>query len=355
MMADRPLVEKFDLRSRLRFSIESGEIWLDESRMLLMHAKAFGALRQELLKSLGRERAKGLLFRMGFVAGQNDAELAYKLMGEGDKYDVFRIGPELHAFEGLVRPTITEYDIDWDEGTFSGKVHCEGSWEAESHLQLAGGSDEPECWNLAGYASGNSTRFFKRVIIFREVQCICCGDDHCELEGRPLEAWGDDPFLQHCLLPGEKETHFEDLQQELWQIRLTNSKAVPRGRLVGSSPAFSAAFDLLAKAANTPITVLLVGETGVGKEVFANWLHENSERAHKPFIAVNCPAIPSELIEAELFGVQKGAYTGAQTSRAGICPGADGGLVYCDARDFAALCAELYCLQHHVKLSGGFD
>ena len=59
MMADRPLVEKFDLRSRLRFSIESGEIWLDESRMLLMHAKAFGALRQELLKSLGRERAKG--------------------------------------------------------------------------------------------------------------------------------------------------------------------------------------------------------------------------------------------------------------------------------------------------------
>lgn len=324
------LVERFNLRSRLRFNIETGQIWLDENRMLLMHAKAFGALRQQLWDSLGSQRAKGLLFRMGFVAGQNDAELAAKLYGEGDIYDVFKIGPEMHAFEGLVRPTIVEADIDWEEGTFFGQVHCENSWEAESHLQLFGGSDEAVCWNMAGYASGYVTQFFKRVIIFREIKCTCCGDECCVLEGRPLEAWGDDPFLQHCVLADGEDTRFEDLQAELWQIRTDRFEISPRGKLVGSSPAFSAAFDLLAKAANSPITVLLLGETGVGKEVFARWLHENSDRSDKPFVAVNCAAIPAELIESELFGVQKGAYTGAHASRAGKFERADGGTLFLD-------------------------
>lgn len=329
-MTDQPLVERFNLRSRLRFNIETGQIWLDENRMLLMHAKAFGALRQQLWESLGGQRAKGLLFRMGFVAGQNDAELAAKLYGEGDIYDVFKIGPEMHAFEGLVRPTIVEADIDWEEGTFFGQVHCESSWEAESHLQLFGGSDEAVCWNMAGYASGYVTQFFKRVIIFREIKCTCCGDECCVLEGRPLEAWGDDPFLQHCVLADGEDTRFEDLQAELWQIRTDRFEISPRGKLVGSSPAFSAAFDLLAKAANSPITVLLLGETGVGKEVFARWLHENSDRSDKPFVAVNCAAIPAELIESELFGVQKGAYTGAHASRAGKFERADGGTLFLD-------------------------
>ncbi|AIL59821.1 sigma-54-dependent Fis family transcriptional regulator [Pseudomonas alkylphenolica] len=325
-MAEQPLVERFNLRSRLRFNIESGQIWLDENRMLLMHAKALGALRQELFESLGPKRAKGLLFRMGFAAGQNDADFAQKLYGEGDNYDVFKIGPELHAFEGLVRSTILDAKIDWEEGTFFGTVNCDNSWEAESHLQLFGVSSEPACWNMAGYASGYVTRFFKRVIIFRETQCVCCGASACMLEGRPLEAWGNEDFLEHCLSPETQETSFEQLQDELWQLR----EQRPAGKLVGSSPAFSAAFSLLSKAANSPITVLLLGETGVGKEVFAQWLHENSDRADKPFVAVNCAAIPNDLIESELFGVQKGAYTGAQASRPGKFERADGGTLFLD-------------------------
>ena len=328
-MTDLPLVERFNLRSRLRFNIETGQIWLDENRMLLMHAKAFGALRQQLWESLGSQRAKGLLFRMGFVAGQNDAELAATLLGEGDDYDVFKVGPEMHAFEGLVRATIVDADIDWDKGNFFGQVHCENSWESESHLQLFGGSDEPVCWNVAGYASGYVTQFFKRLIIFRETECICCGHELCVLEGRPLEAWGDEPFLQHCMLADE--THFEDLQQQLWQLRgEQNTASRPQGKLVGSSPAFSTAFELLSKAADSPITVLLLGETGVGKEVFARWLHDNSDRVDQPFVAVNCAAIPADLVESELFGVQKGAYTGAQVSRAGRFERADGGTLFLD-------------------------
>lgn len=329
-MIEQPLIERFNLRSRLRFNIESGQIWLDENRMLLLHAKAFGALRQELFESLGARRAKGLLFRMGFAAGQHDADLAQKLYGAGDDYDVFKIGPELHAFEGLVRSTITEAKIDWEKGTFFGEVKCENSWEAESHLQLFGAGNEVACWHLSGYASGYTSRFFKRFIVFRETKCVCCGDANCVLVGKPVEEWGDDPFLEHCLEAKDKETSFEQLQEELWQVRGRQREQRPPGKLVGSSPAFSAAFSLLSKAASSPITVLLLGETGVGKEVFAQWLHENSDRADKPFVAINCAAIPNDLIESELFGVQKGAYTGAQNSRPGKFERADGGTLFLD-------------------------
>ncbi|SDS11362.1 sigma-54-dependent Fis family transcriptional regulator [Pseudomonas oryzae] len=328
-MAVQRSLERFNLRSRLRFNIDAGQIWLDESRMLLLHAKALGALRRELIDSLGAKRANGLLFRMGFAAGQEDAERASKLLGEGDNYDVFQIGPELHAFEGLVKSTITEADIDWEQGTFFGEVVCENSWEAESHLQQYGIGEDTACWTLSGYASGYVTRFFRRFIVFRETQCTCRGDHQCIMVGKPVEAWGDDAYLEYCR-PAEMDTVYQDLAQELWQLRGRQREQMPSGKLVGGSPAFRTAFDLLSKAARSPITVLLLGETGVGKEVFAQWLHENSDRAGQPFVAVNCAAIPNDLIESELFGVQKGAFTGAQQSRPGRFERADGGTLFLD-------------------------
>src|SRR5690606_24266247 len=75
---------------------------------------------------------------------------------------------------------------------------------------------------------------------------------------------------------------------------------------------------------------LLLGETGVGKDVFANAIHNASPRANHPFVAVNCGALPNDLIESELFGIEKGAYTGAQSSRAGRFERADGGTLFLD-------------------------
>ncbi len=327
-MADQPIAERFNLRSRLRFNIDKGQIWLDQSRMLLLHAKAFGAMRKELVDSLGAARAKGLLFRMGFAAGQQDADLAGKLSGEEINFDVFQIGPELHAFEGLVRTTITEAQIDWEEGTFLGAVDCHNSWEAESHRQHFGISEEPVCWALAGYASGYTTGFFKRLIIFRETQCACQGATHCRMEGKTSEDWGDDAHLEY--LQDHSSQTLTALRDELRQLRGHQPPRHSTGRLVGCSPAFLRTFDLLSRAADSNITVLLLGETGVGKEAFAQWLHENSGRADKPFITVNCAAIPNDLIESELFGVQKGAFTGAVSSRPGRFERADGGTLFLD-------------------------
>jgi transcriptional regulator with GAF, ATPase, and Fis domain len=102
------------------------------------------------------------------------------------------------------------------------------------------------------------------------------------------------------------------------------------GQLVGRSSAFRKAHSLMVKVAPTQATVLLTGETGVGKERFARALHELSGRASGPFVAVNCAALPAELIEAELFGVEKGAYTGAHAARAGRFERADGGTLLLD-------------------------
>ncbi len=329
MAIERHLTEQFNLRSKLRFNIETGHIWLDENRMLLLHAKAMGALRRELFDSLGERRAQGLLLRMGYVSGQHDADLALKLHGAGSNFDVFSLGPALHGFEGLVKSVITKAQIDWEAGTFFGEVDWHHSWEAESHTQHFGQGDEPACWTLVGYASGFVTRFFKRFIVFRETQCMHQGHDKCVIVGKPAEAWGDEPYVDY-FKPESGDDQARELQEELTRLRGKLRERHLPGKLVGSSPAFKAAFDLLSQAASSPISVLLLGETGVGKEMFARWLHEHSPRAAKPFIAINCAAIPHDLIESELFGVRKGAYTGAHDSRPGRFERADGGTLFLD-------------------------
>ncbi len=100
--------------------------------------------------------------------------------------------------------------------------------------------------------------------------------------------------------------------------------------LVGEDPRFIELVEQLARAAQTESTVLLTGESGTGKEVAARFIHARSSRAAGPFVAVNCAALPGELLEAELFGVRRGAYTGADRDRAGQFQRAAGGTLLLD-------------------------
>jgi DNA-binding NtrC family response regulator len=102
------------------------------------------------------------------------------------------------------------------------------------------------------------------------------------------------------------------------------------GEIVGSDPQFRAALAIAAKAARARVPVLIEGESGVGKEVLADAVHAASPREKKPFIAINCGAIPANLIESELFGHEKGAFTGAFTRHIGKFQDADGGTLFLD-------------------------
>jgi len=100
--------------------------------------------------------------------------------------------------------------------------------------------------------------------------------------------------------------------------------------IIGDSPAIQKVFKRLEKAVNTAITVSISGETGTGKELVAKAIHYNSPRSDKPFVAVNIAAIPSELMESELFGHEKGSFTGAATRRIGKFEEAEGGTLFLD-------------------------
>jgi len=102
------------------------------------------------------------------------------------------------------------------------------------------------------------------------------------------------------------------------------------GLLFGGSPAMQEVYRRIDKVARTSATVLVTGESGSGKELVAHTIHERSDRARAPFVAVNCGAIPANLIEAELFGYEKGAFTGAARMHRGCFERAEGGTLFLD-------------------------
>ncbi|GMG86427.1 sigma-54-dependent transcriptional regulator [Biformimicrobium ophioploci] len=109
-----------------------------------------------------------------------------------------------------------------------------------------------------------------------------------------------------------------------------NANASGIAGMIGSSPVMRDLYSRIHKVAPSDATVLVHGETGTGKELVARAIHEESRRSDKPLISVNCAAIPETLIEAELFGHEKGAFTGAQSAREGLIAAADGGTLFLD-------------------------
>ncbi|MFO0575861.1 MAG: sigma-54 dependent transcriptional regulator [Polyangia bacterium] len=120
------------------------------------------------------------------------------------------------------------------------------------------------------------------------------------------------------------------LREEVKVLR----RAVTSGQrfedLVGSSPAMQKLYDLIGRVAETDVSVLITGESGTGKELVARAIHQRSTRRDGPFIAVNCSAVPEPLLESELFGHTKGAFTDARSARKGLFQQADGGTLFLD-------------------------
>jgi len=319
-----------DLRRLVHFSTVDGRIWLADQRMLLVHAATFQALRREFLTSLGPAHTRRLLMRAGYASGARDAQLARQVRPHASIFEAFAVGPQLHMLEGAVRVTPQVFELDEAAGHFHGVFRWDHSWEAEVHLRDWGPQDEPVCWALLGYASGYTSTFFHRPALFKEVQCIACGEPHCLIEGRFAHEWPDAEQLARDYDSDSMLVRLDELQSQVEALRTQLQPADDQGPLLGTSRAFMDTVALLRKAAPTQVTVLLTGETGVGKERFARALHAMGPRADKPFVAVNCAALPADLIESELFGAEKGAYTGATATRVGRFERAHGGTLLLD-------------------------
>ncbi|UZE27091.1 sigma-54-dependent Fis family transcriptional regulator [Pseudomonas asplenii] len=318
-----------ELTDCLFFSPQDGRIWLNDQRMLLLHSSSFGALRREVIERLGLEQARGLFTRTGYASGARDARLIRERWPQADAAAVFRAGTHLHTLEGMTKVEPLHFKFDADSGFYEGEFLWHHSCEADEHVGAYGVGQDPVCWTETGYAIGFVSGLFGQLVIFREVECRGMGHGRCRVIGKTAEQWGDVEqdlrylnVSQTVPVPDAAPTRHSPLENR--------TGAGPQHPLVGASATFNAAMQALRRVALTPATVLISGESGVGKEMFARQLHQLSYRHDNPFVALNCAAIPDNLIEAELFGVERGAYTGATHSRPGRFERAQGGTLFLD-------------------------
>ena len=139
------------------------------------------------------------------------------------------------------------------------------------------------------------------------------------------------PFkLAEMAVNVERALEHRKLQRDNSALRTEVRKTWSMGQLVGKSASMKAVYDLVTRVANATANVLVTGESGTGKEMVARAIHETGPRASKPFVAINCTAIPETLLESELFGHAKGSFTGAIQRKRGLFEEADGGTLFLD-------------------------
>ena len=164
---------------------------------------------------------------------------------------------------------------------------------------------------------------------------VLTGKESLETAVAAMRYGACDYLTKPCRLTELKEllSEIQDRRELVKQVHASKQKmelGTGKTELIGDHPSMQAVKKLIDKVAPTQSTVLIRGETGCGKELVARRLHEQSTRSNKPFVAINCGALPENLIESELFGHRKGAFTGAESNRVGLFEEADGGTIFLD-------------------------
>jgi transcriptional regulator with PAS, ATPase and Fis domain len=222
------------------------------------------------------------------------------------------------------------------------------SYEAEQHLLHFGRAESPVCWTICGLTSGYLSCTSGREIYVLEDRCLGAGSAACHLIGRTRDEWGDERAeelvffdagrLAECLdvSLGKVTETLKAAEKKLRAHRTVLARVVRGGveepllGLVAKSAKMRHLVELARRVAKVDATVLITGESGVGKERIARLVHDESSRAAGPFIAVNCGAITETLLESELFGHARGAFTGAVSDRHGLFETANNGTLLLD-------------------------
>ena len=331
--------DDIELRELIDFS--EGNIDLYGQRLVLHSIHAFGHFRRDLLDMLGPEHTRRLFTRFGFFWGQAAAAAMKGVLDWEDPLELLRAGVRMQSIQGMADPEIEVFKADPEAGAVDIAIAWRSSAEVEEQLREVGEVDSPVCWKLIGYLSGYATLCLNKDIYFIEKECQAKGDERCFAVGKDVDSWGNELKAHLTFFKAEDiKGHVEKLSRDLRKkTRELSKQRIPVGRMrvpkasgdiEFRSKEFEHVLILANRVAQFDSSVLIKGETGVGKEVLARYIHANSHRSGGPFVAVNCGALPETLLESELFGHKRGAFTGAVRDRVGLFEQAGKGTIFLD-------------------------
>jgi DNA-binding NtrC family response regulator len=349
---DQPERKDLHLAELLDFRPDQGIIRLHEQRVVILSAAAMGLLRKELMDTLGLETARRVAIRFGFADGYHDAVNLRERSDWTDPAEGIQAGAVLQTLEGIVRADVRKIEHDAATGRFEEEVVWHDSYVAEQHVHHFGKTSVPVCWSLVGYASGFVSACLGKEIYFRETSCIAQGQKQCVAVGRDAESWGTeldviradfqaatvgheierlhDAVSKRVKELDRRERLLERRERELNLLReRINRHAASKNFIAGSRP-MQDVLELAARVAPLDTTVLVYGESGTGKEFIVRLIHDQSPRAAAPFVSINCAALTETLLESELFGHVRGAFTGAVRDKAGLFEVAGTGTIFLD-------------------------
>jgi two-component system response regulator HydG len=300
------------------------------TRLIIMGMMSMARLHKDMVHRMGAEGAAKMCLRYGYESGLGMATSIASMYQWDDDLEWLKAGSLLRHVTGMAQEELTVLEFDKAKGHLLLKGRWLHSMEAETWLQEYGVSTHPVCNILAGKASGYASAVWGSEVLVRETACAAQGHEHCTFEGRPVEEWGLDPqTLRNYLSLDSVEEEVQRLETalkkaqaraqrqsaELQLLRQRQAQNPEDDGLVYRSEAMARVLELARKVAPSATTVLIHGETGSGKEVLARYLHQHSGRERHPFLAINCAALPPNLLESELFGHVRGAFTGPTATK----------------------------------------
>jgi len=331
----------FSIMDVLDFQPDLGLVELENRRVLIFDGNILMVLRRMMVKNLGWEQCQPIIFHYGYEVGSLDAKSLGQMYRWDTQEEWLKAGAAMLTQRGYCKTILNHLSHNPEERRLIFHGRWYNSYEVDSHKHLKLTDTGPVCYVLCGYLSGYASVCFEREVLVQEQECF--HRQHCSFEGRFVEQWD-----QQGVRFFEASKDF-DLRQKYAQLDkqlvANRSKKVPlrNNRSKQDSPApfnpewlpyrsksMGRVLEMARQVAETSANVLITGGTGVGKEIVANYIHSLSLRADSKFLAINCAALPIELLESELFGHVKGSFTGADRDKKGLLIEAAAGTIFLD-------------------------
>ncbi len=326
--------EELRVQEFLQLDPGNGLLRFAGERALLVNADAMGDLREDLVERLGSLAVQAVLTQFGFAQGWRLAAQMKEQFQWPTAEDWRSAGSHLGWISELIQSHEGIGNALLPDGS-----ELDHSYEAEQHLSHRGTASDAACWTVSGFMSGYLSRTEEADILVLEDKCVACGDASCRFVARPRAEWEAENLR---LDPGRRKDLVDRLLDQKNDIptrpvaprekdpRAPSHKSEQSPEMVTQSPLMLSAVELARRFAGVNSTIVISGESGTGKERMARFIHAHSDRSDQVFVAVNCGAINENLLESELFGHARGAFTGAVQARAGIFEAADHGTLLLD-------------------------